>query len=80
MITWCETVVATKPVDKTKRNKSWPRWKCIHEGFGNKSIMQLWVAEQDLKDDFLLLAQEEFGDSLLQIIRIGDYPRVEYTI
>lgn len=78
---WIQTVVATKPVDKSN---TWIPWRCIYDsaddpGFGKKSCVQLWVCEQDLKEEFENSARETFGDALQQIVRMGDSPSIEYT-
>jgi len=72
---WVQTIAATKPVDKSKVD---PDWTCIFEGF-KVPVVQLWVCNVDLKDDFQLTAEEVFGENLVQIVRMGSGPEIVYT-
>ena len=73
-LAWVQTILATSPVDKSKIN---PMWKCVFEGFGNNIVVQLWICDQDLKESFEDFAREEFGDAVQQIVRMGNYPKIE---
>jgi hypothetical protein len=54
----------------------WKRiWSSRSEGWGN---VEMWVATPDLKDDFVHDAKKAFGDKLMQVVRLGAYPQVEY--
>lgn len=82
MLTWVQTVVATKPVNPEKISLL---WKLIYDSSNDKAfdkspLVQLWVATQDLKESFESIARRCFGENLQQIIRFGSGAQIEYNV
>jgi len=69
---WVECIVCTKPVPKPRIQK-W-RWSKIYDS----GVIQFWVCENELHEQFVQEAKIAFGKSLEQIVRLGSKSEVLY--
>jgi hypothetical protein len=70
--TWVQTVACTRPVPKPRISK-W-QWSKIYED----RLVQFWVCEQDLKEQFVSEAKLAFGKALDQVVALGNGAGVLY--
>ncbi len=70
-----QTVVCARSGGKPIKGPWEKIWTSREHGWGD---VELWVANQDLKEDFVYTANRAFGKRLMQIVRLGAYPEIVY--